>query len=321
MFKAVPGGTQGLTPCCLTPRPQTRSCLATRLLSCPCGCCRSCTPATWWRPACRSSTANGECPQPPWLPGTLGAPLWGLGAPSSPDLLLAPWTAPRRTKTGRLQAGKHVRRPLLCSHATPPLSPSASTLDDLNAEPALARLREKCPYWFDVGMALATQCAGEELFTGLAKSVADAFQSRYRECLSKAHTAACNPEMLKFVSVLTREERHGAPMSPMHCVRDPHNCPCAAHLTRGGVASVFEAGRGSMVAFQAWRYSTEARLPSALPAHRLQSLTPPHPGYTGAHRSRAHSARRAAPQAIADQRARGGRGGLNGGGDKDRPIL
>jgi hypothetical protein len=83
-------------------------------------------------------------------------------------------------------------------------------------------------------MALATQCAGEELFTGLAKSVAAAFQSRYRECLSKAHTAACNPEMLKFVSVLTREERHGAPMGPMPCLRPTtHLCGSSDAWWRG----------------------------------------------------------------------------------------
>ena len=157
-----------------------------------------------------------------------------------------------------------MRRPLLCSHASPPLSPSASTLDDLNAEPALARLREKCPYWFDVGMALATQCAGEELFTGLAKSVADAFQSRYRELLSKAHTAACNRELLKFVPLLTREERHGARLLCMSLWTPP---PTPVHLTRGVAASVFEAGRGSMAAFQAWRYSTEARLSCASRPH------------------------------------------------------
>ena len=256
----------------------------------------------------------------PFAPGVAHAVApWAAGAPGAGDPAPGDWVSTELHESWR--PGWQQRRIDAPLFQCPPAPLLRSTLDELNAEPSLARLREKCPYWFDVGMALATQCAGEELFTGLAKSVADAFQSRYRECLSKAHTAACNPEMLKFVSVLTREERHGAPMSPMHCVRDPHNCPCAAHLTRGGVASVFEAGRGSMVAFQAWRYSTEARLPSALPAHRLQSLTPPHPGYTGAHRSRAHSARRAAPQAIADQRARGGRGGLNGGGDKDRPIL
>ena len=192
-----------------------------------------------------------------WLPGQQGhQQLWALHLVTGPP--------PRRTKAGVPAGSNDVLTPLCFNALLPPLL--RSTLDELNAEPSLARLREKCPYWFDVGMALATQCAGEELFTGLAKSVADAFQSRYRECLSKAHTAACNPEMLKFLSVLTREERHGAPMGPMHCVCSTHLLP---HLTRGGVASVFEAGRGSMVAFQAWRYSTEARLLSALPAHRL----------------------------------------------------
>lgn len=85
-----------------------------------------------------------------------------------------------------------------------------STRDDLNAEPAGARLREKCPYWFDFGLALASQCAGEPAFVGLGPMVVAAFQGRYRSLLSRAHTAVESAEQLAFVRLLTREERHGA---------------------------------------------------------------------------------------------------------------
>jgi hypothetical protein len=81
----------------------------------------------------------------------------------------------------------------------------------LIAEPAGARLREKCPYWFDFGLALAAQCAGDAAFAGLAALVADAFRGRYKSLLARAHTAVEAEDKLAFLRLLTREERHGAP--------------------------------------------------------------------------------------------------------------
>jgi hypothetical protein len=91
-----------------------------------------------------------------------------------------------------------------------------STRDDLAAEPAGARLREKCPYWFDFGLALAAQCAGEAAFAGLAALVADAFRGRYKSLLTRAHTAVDCEEKLVFMRLLTREERHGAAAARAH---------------------------------------------------------------------------------------------------------
>ena len=104
-----------------------------------------------------------------------------------------------------LQASAFGERQLcVCVHA------ARSTRDDLVAEPAGARLREKCPYWFDFGLALAAQCAGEAAFAGLAPLVSDAFRGRYKSLLTRAHTAVDCEEKLAFLRLLTREERHGA---------------------------------------------------------------------------------------------------------------
>ena len=84
------------------------------------------------------------------------------------------------------------------------------TRDDLAAAPAGARLREKCPYWFDFGLALAVQCAGEPPFEELAAVVSDAFLARYKALLTRAHTAVESAEQLTFVRLLSRDERHGA---------------------------------------------------------------------------------------------------------------
>jgi len=137
-----------------------------------------------------------------------------IGAPSAASTCLTPRFRCCRG-TGDVAAHAWTAAPCGAPFCRPrQLTPglplvARSTRDDLDAEPALARLREKCPYWFDVGMALASQCAGEEVFAGLAPFVAKAFQSRYRELLSRAHTTTCNRDQLGFVSLLTREERHG----------------------------------------------------------------------------------------------------------------
>jgi hypothetical protein len=106
------------------------------------------------------------------------------------------------------------------------------------AEPAAARLREKCPYWFDFGLSLALQCSSSQPFEGLAKLVVSAFQGRYKALLTRAHAACESAEQLAFVRLLSREER-----------------------------AVFDAGRASAQAFQAWRYSTEARLSAGAARH------------------------------------------------------
>lgn len=121
------------------------------------------------------------------------------------------------------------------------------TRDDLTAAPAGARLREKCPYWFDFGLALSVQCAGEAAFEELASVVSDAFLARYRALLTRAHSAVESAEQLAFVRLLSRDERH-----------------------------VFDAGRESMLAFHSWRYSTEERMEAApiVRAMQRRRLTP-----------------------------------------------
>ena len=116
------------------------------------------------------------------------------------------------------------------------------------------RLREKCPYWFDFGLALGAQCAGEAPFAGLAVAVATAFRGRFRELLSRAHTACDSEEQLQFLRLLTREERHGMA---------PHAELEEASLTRLSPCAVFDAGRCSMLSFQAWRYNCEERIEAA----------------------------------------------------------
>ena len=142
-------------------------------------------------------------------------------------------------------------------HALSPLAPR-STRDDLAAEPAAARLREKCPYWFDVGLSLAAQCAGEAAFVGLAPVVASAFRGRYKALLARAHTAVDAEDKLAFLRLLTREERHGASLTRRR--RMSHFRAPQAHAPLPRARAVFNAGRASMLAFQAWRYNTDERM-------------------------------------------------------------
>ena len=155
------------------------------------------------------------------------------------------------------------------------------------------RLREKCPYWFDVGLALAAQCAGEAPFAGLAPVVASAFRGRYKALLTRAHTATDSEDKLGFLRLLTREERHGAcarrraaprelrtrgALPPFRfCANQKGRGPNPTHaLTYPIVCAVFNAGRASMVSFQAWRYNTEERMEAAPIVRALQRrrLTP-----------------------------------------------
>ena len=156
------------------------------------------------------------------------------------------------------------------------------------------RLREKCPYWFDVGLALAAQCAGEAPFAGLAPVVAAAFRGRYKALLTRAHTATDSEDKLAFLRLLTREERHGAwprrsappraqrrkrTLPPFRCARNqkpPGPKPSSASRRTRPARAVFNAGRASMVSFQAWRYNTEERMEAAPIVRALQRrrLTP-----------------------------------------------
>ena len=167
-----------------------------------------------------------------------------------------------------------------------------STRDDLAAEPAGARLREKCPYWFDVGLALAAQCAGEAPFAGLGPMVKAAFLGRYKALLTRAHTAADSEDKMAFLRLLTREERHGARPStavvrrgnsaaaPFAAQTRPNRATPPPHRNSRRVPpsqpAVFNAGRSSMVSFQAWRYNTEERLEAApiVRAMQRRRLTP-----------------------------------------------
>ncbi|OWM69956.1 DNA replication complex GINS protein PSF3-like [Punica granatum] len=90
---------------------------------------------------------------------------------------------------------------------------------EVQADPACVDLRSRSPYFYEFGCKVAP-VTGDRTIGFLLFS---AFKSRYKEVLTKAHTAAnvANP---KFLSRLTKEEVH-----------------------------LYEAAQSSMAAFKKWR--------------------------------------------------------------------
>eukprot|EP00249_Psilotum_nudum_P009592 c22029_g1_i4 orf=194-748(+) len=89
---------------------------------------------------------------------------------------------------------------------------------EVKADPACVDLRSRCPYFYGLGCKLAPLTADTTLGTFLLY----ALRGRYRDILSKVHSAAVAATP-KFMQLLTREE-----------------------------TQLFEAGRDSMKAFKKW---------------------------------------------------------------------
>ncbi|KAI8023549.1 hypothetical protein ACSBR2_006049 [Camellia fascicularis] len=93
------------------------------------------------------------------------------------------------------------------------------TREELAADAAHVDLRNRCPYFYELGRKLFTLVGDKTIGTLLLA----AFQTRYREVLIKAQTAALAVAP-KFLTLLTKEE-----------------------------TKLYEAAQSSMVAFKKWR--------------------------------------------------------------------
>ncbi|KAJ7959654.1 DNA replication complex GINS protein PSF3-like [Quillaja saponaria] len=90
---------------------------------------------------------------------------------------------------------------------------------EIQADSACVDLRSRCPYFYEFGCKIAST-VGDRTIGFLLLS---AFKSRYKEVLTKAHTAALTATS-RFSMILTKEE-----------------------------TSLYEAAQSSMAAFKKWR--------------------------------------------------------------------
>ncbi|XP_059649149.1 DNA replication complex GINS protein PSF3-like [Cornus florida] len=93
------------------------------------------------------------------------------------------------------------------------------TRDEIEADGAHVDLRNRCQYFYELGYKIAPLVSDKTIGSFLLF----AFQTRYKEVLIKAHTAALSVAS-KFLSILTKEE-----------------------------AKLYEAAQSSMTAFKKWR--------------------------------------------------------------------
>lgn len=90
---------------------------------------------------------------------------------------------------------------------------------EIQADSACVDLRSRCPYFYEFGCKIAPQVADRTI----GPLLLSAFKSRYKEVLTKAHTAAF-PAASRHLTILTKEETH-----------------------------LYEAAQSSMAAFKKWR--------------------------------------------------------------------
>ncbi|XP_043697009.1 DNA replication complex GINS protein PSF3-like [Telopea speciosissima] len=93
------------------------------------------------------------------------------------------------------------------------------TRKEVQADAACVDLRNRCPYFYELGCKIAPLVGDRTIGSFLLYT----FSSRYKEVLSKAHSAAFAVAP-KFLTLLTKEETH-----------------------------LYEAARSSMAAFKKWR--------------------------------------------------------------------
>uniref|UniRef100_A0A5B7BRH5 Putative DNA replication complex GINS protein PSF3 n=1 Tax=Davidia involucrata TaxID=16924 RepID=A0A5B7BRH5_DAVIN len=93
------------------------------------------------------------------------------------------------------------------------------TRDEIEADAAHVDLRNRCPYFYELGCKIAPLVGDRTIGSFLLF----AFQTRYKDVLIKAHTAALTVAA-KFLTLLTKEE-----------------------------TKLYEAAQSSMAAFKKWR--------------------------------------------------------------------
>ncbi|KAF8396938.1 hypothetical protein HHK36_018573 [Tetracentron sinense] len=131
-------------------------------------------------------------------------------------------------ETNCVEQGSKVELPFWLSHELQlrqavsvniPACFNQKTRKEIQADAACVDLRNRCPYFYELGCKIAPLVGDRTIGSFLLY----AFTGRYKEVLSKAHSAAIAVAP-KFLTLFTKEETH-----------------------------LYEAARSSMAAFKKWR--------------------------------------------------------------------
>jgi hypothetical protein len=159
------------------------------------------------------------------VPATVHAGCWGLGPELDPSCIDTDLPPDAKCELPLWAAQRLQQQQLASAHL--PRHFSRRLADDIDADPTCVPLRHVSERFFDVGKKLHSITVSDRL-----RIVWDALKGRYRELLSKAHSAASSGSAaLAFVSHLSVEER-----------------------------ALFDRGRQSTASFRAWRYREGERL-------------------------------------------------------------
>ncbi|KAL6326509.1 hypothetical protein AAG906_008371 [Vitis piasezkii] len=131
-------------------------------------------------------------------------------------------------ETNSVEQGSKVELPFWLAHEllqrqavtiNVPACFNQKTRKEIQADAPCVDLRSRCPYFYELGCKVAP-LVGDRTIGSL---LLQAFLSRYKEVLSKAHTAASTP-VPKVLTLLTKEE-----------------------------TNLYETAQSSMAAFKKWR--------------------------------------------------------------------
>ncbi|KAB1217609.1 DNA replication complex GINS protein PSF3 [Morella rubra] len=132
------------------------------------------------------------------------------------------------SETDNVEVGSKVELPLWLAHELQlrqavsmnvPSCFNQKTRLEIQADSACVNLRSRCPYFYEFGSKIAPLVSDRTI----GPLLLSAFKSRYKEVLTKAHTAAFSAAS-KYPSLLTKEENN-----------------------------LYESAQSSMAAFKKWR--------------------------------------------------------------------
>ncbi|XP_030931566.1 DNA replication complex GINS protein PSF3-like [Quercus robur] len=132
------------------------------------------------------------------------------------------------SETDCVEVGSKVELPFWLAHELQqrqavsmniPTSFNQNTRLEIQADSACVDLRSRCPYFYEFGCKIAPLVGARNI----GPLLLSAFKSRYKEVLTKAHTAAFTAAS-KNLTILTKEE-----------------------------TNLYEAAQSSMAAFKKWR--------------------------------------------------------------------
>ncbi|KAL9226714.1 hypothetical protein vseg_002494 [Gypsophila vaccaria] len=144
------------------------------------------------------------------------------------------------SETNNVEQGAKVELPFWLSHelhsrqavvmSLPPCF-NQTTRKEIQADPGSVDLRNRCQYFYELGCKIAPMIGDRTIGSFLLY----AFMNRYKEVLSKSHTASFTTSSKPLI-LLTKEETH-----------------------------LFEAAQSSMLAFKKWRMGgSQFEVPSVL---------------------------------------------------------